>query len=440
MQQQQELNDLKLAVMLHGGTVADTYSSAVTHLVLWPVQQQQQQYSQQYHSGVLTSYHHDQQVRLPCLLEAVQLEGSTYCEQAVQLACHQQGLLPGHSGLKDIQVDQLLQQLAETAAAAADAATAAAAAAKAAAITGSSRKVGSLSHRGRSKLSVAPPSVAAAAAAAPSQQQRLLAIAETGRTASPSVADAGTPAIPGVITSLTARLAAGNKGEAMQPITGVMQGLLAEQQQAAAAAAPSPAAQKLLRQIRRRLAAAAGWSNVTVTKRGRIVAALYLVEPNWVIDSLQDLWQQQQQQSPAEGDAYTTTNIVRRSELLYLPDFIISHAAKQQQQQRPPEGPVAPETSGPVGSVEGGASGSAGISSSSDVLAWPWEAVGLTTAAGGSSSSSSGGSSSDDTPSTSAGQLLYDCAGCHVTSSSSVTHTGCQSEQVLYINKQCCCL
>jgi len=113
MQQQQELNDVKLAVMLHGGSVADTYCSAVTHLVLWPAQQQQQQqqrelqYGQHCRSNVLTCHQHDQQVRLPCLLEAVPLEGSTACKQAAQLACRQQGFLPGHSGTGDIKAEQL---------------------------------------------------------------------------------------------------------------------------------------------------------------------------------------------------------------------------------------------------------------------------------------------------------------------------------------------
>lgn len=187
----------------------------------------------------------------------------------------------------------------------------------------------------------------------------------------------------------------------------------------------SPTGLKQLRLIRRRLVAAHTSSSLTATPERLVsvteagpgaeaaypggstssrskrrnakalqVAALHLVGPAWVTDSLAELAQQQQQQQDYEQQHHQQQPhqqrgaghrqgrqavVKRRSEWLYEPAVLVQQQQQQQDDEqgdgRPP-GVTAVTAEGPVPAA--------------DVRRWPWQDVGLTAGGGGDSSESGG--------------------------------------------------
>jgi hypothetical protein len=149
---EQQLTDVKLSVMLHGGAVAESYGPNVTHIVLWPIMREQEQ---QQRAWLLSA-------------DAAQIEAADWDRPSGVLNWPQE-LLPQLHEQQQLQVSAslLLRQLASVAEVAAVAATSAAAAAAAAAVIGGKGGSG-LVRVGRKKgrFGPAPPDSSTAAAGA----------------------------------------------------------------------------------------------------------------------------------------------------------------------------------------------------------------------------------------------------------------------------------
>ncbi|KAF8065480.1 LIG4 [Scenedesmus sp. PABB004] len=340
----QQLVDVRLAVMLAGGTVAEAYDPQVTHVVLWPPPQPEQGPEQQQGAAAAAA---PRRVWLP----------------GTARACGGEGWVGEDAGGR-LQLELTAAQLLRALAGAAEAAAAAAAAAAAeGAARARAAKRGGARGRGATRLRVQPP--AAPGGAAPGTQ-------------------AGGGAGGSLLEAAGASLAVDASGLPTHP-----------GQQEQACPALSPAGLKQLRFIRRRLAAAQeqhglladdepgahvlssdgggttdGGAPPRPRRRGLPLPPLFLVGPQWVTHSLADL----RAVAGGAGDvaeagwltqAQPREVVWRGSEALYAPAVAL---------------PPPPTADGqPGGQEQPPAAAVAGH----DVRGWPWQDVGLAPWGGG---------------------------------------------------------